>query len=67
MSPAQVWPEAVGFNEDIAAQEAAAHDASDQVRTIAGPGTGKSFTIEERRGSLTCSDGLTEDAELVDD
>jgi hypothetical protein len=43
----------VAFNEEtrraaIAAQEAAAHDDASQVRTIAGPGTGKSFTIEER-------------------
>jgi DNA helicase-2/ATP-dependent DNA helicase PcrA len=43
----------VGFNETtfreaVEAQERAAHDPSDQVRTIAGPGTGKSFTIEER-------------------
>ena len=29
-------------------QAAAAHDASPQVRVIAGPGTGKSWTIEER-------------------
>ncbi len=29
-------------------QHAAAHDASSQVRVVAGPGTGKSFTIEER-------------------
>lgn len=35
-------------NDAIAAQHLAAHDESDQVRTIAGPGTGKSFTIEER-------------------
>ncbi len=43
----------MGFNEDtfraaVAAQEVAAHDGSDQVRTIAGPGTGKSYTVEER-------------------
>jgi DNA helicase-2/ATP-dependent DNA helicase PcrA len=43
----------VAFNEEtvqtaIAAQHAAAHGGADQVRTIAGPGTGKSFTIEER-------------------
>ena len=31
-----------------AAQAAAAHDGRPQVRLIAGPGTGKSFTIEER-------------------
>jgi DNA helicase II / ATP-dependent DNA helicase PcrA len=36
------------FAAAISAQEHAAHDESDQVRTIAGPGTGKSFTIEER-------------------
>jgi superfamily I DNA/RNA helicase len=31
-----------------AIQHAAAHDASQQVRLVAGPGTGKSFSIEER-------------------
>lgn len=31
-----------------AVQHAAAHDTSSQVRVVAGPGTGKSFTIEER-------------------
>ncbi len=31
-----------------AVQHAAAHDAADLVRLIAGPGTGKSFSIEER-------------------
>jgi len=31
-----------------AIQHAAAHDTSSQVRVVAGPGTGKSFTIEER-------------------
>lgn len=31
-----------------AVQHAAAHDAAAQVRLVAGPGTGKSFTIEER-------------------
>lgn len=31
-----------------AAQHAAAHDRSPQVRLVAGPGTGKSFAIEER-------------------
>lgn len=31
-----------------AVQHTAAHDASSQVRVVAGPGTGKSFTIEER-------------------
>ena len=36
------------FNDAAQAQQAAAHDAREQVRTIAGPGTGKSFTIEER-------------------
>src|SRR5262249_2393071 len=29
-------------------QHAAAHDGSQQVRLVAGPGTGKSFSIEER-------------------
>jgi DNA helicase-2/ATP-dependent DNA helicase PcrA len=29
-------------------QHTAAHDANNQVRLIAGPGTGKSFAIEER-------------------
>jgi DNA helicase II / ATP-dependent DNA helicase PcrA len=43
----------MSFNEEtfqaaIAAQRDAAHDGADHVRTIAGPGTGKSFTIEER-------------------
>src|SRR5712691_7128238 len=32
----------------IAVQHAAAHDTSAQVRLIAGPGTGKSYSIEER-------------------
>src|SRR5881396_3272545 len=32
----------------VAAQEGAAHDTSDHVRVVAGPGTGKSATIEER-------------------
>lgn len=32
----------------IAAQHAAAHDPSSQVRLVAGPGSGKSFAIEER-------------------
>jgi DNA helicase-2/ATP-dependent DNA helicase PcrA len=36
------------FETAVAAQQAAAHDGASQVRTIAGPGTGKSFTIEER-------------------
>src|SRR6266404_9055773 len=31
-----------------ATQRAAAHDASQQIRLVAGPGTGKSFSIEER-------------------
>ncbi len=31
-----------------AIQDAAAHDGSAQVRLVAGPGTGKSFSIEER-------------------
>lgn len=31
-----------------AVQRAAAHDCSSQVRLVAGPGTGKSFSIEER-------------------
>lgn len=31
-----------------AVQRAAAHDGSQQVRLVAGPGTGKSFSIEER-------------------
>jgi DNA helicase-2/ATP-dependent DNA helicase PcrA len=32
----------------VGAQQAAAHDDSDHVRVVAGPGTGKSATIEER-------------------
>ena len=36
------------YDEAVKAQQAAAHDPREQVRTIAGPGTGKSFTIEER-------------------
>jgi DNA helicase II / ATP-dependent DNA helicase PcrA len=32
----------------VAAQHAAAHDEGDHVRVVAGPGTGKSATIEER-------------------
>jgi DNA helicase-2/ATP-dependent DNA helicase PcrA len=36
------------FRAALEAQEHAAHDGADRVRTIAGPGTGKSFTIEER-------------------
>lgn len=31
-----------------AVQHAAAHDGSPQIRLVAGPGTGKSFSIEER-------------------
>jgi superfamily I DNA/RNA helicase len=31
-----------------AVQRAAAHDGSPQIRLVAGPGTGKSFSIEER-------------------
>ena len=31
-----------------AIQDAAAHDTAPQVRLVAGPGTGKSFSIEER-------------------
>src|SRR5271170_3720118 len=31
-----------------AIQRAAAHDGSQQIRLVAGPGTGKSFSIEER-------------------
>ena len=31
-----------------ATQRAAAHDGSQQIRLVAGPGTGKSFSIEER-------------------
>lgn len=31
-----------------AVQHAAAHDTAQQVRLVAGPGTGKSFCIEER-------------------
>ena len=31
-----------------AVQHAAAHDISQQIRVVAGPGTGKSFAIEER-------------------
>jgi DNA helicase II / ATP-dependent DNA helicase PcrA len=31
-----------------AVQHAAAHDQAQQVRLVAGPGTGKSFAIEER-------------------
>jgi DNA helicase-2/ATP-dependent DNA helicase PcrA len=34
--------------EAVEAQRAAAHDPREQVRTIAGPGTGKSYTLEER-------------------
>ena len=32
----------------VAIQSAAAHDGSQQIRLVAGPGTGKSFSIEER-------------------
>lgn len=35
-----------------AIQHAAAHDAADRVRLVAGPGTGKSATIQERVGWL---------------
>jgi len=31
-----------------ATQRAAAHDAAQQIRLVAGPGTGKSYSIEER-------------------
>lgn len=41
-------------------QHAAAHDAAAQVRVVAGPGTGKSFTIEERVRWLL-SQGVTAD------
>ena len=40
------------IQEAGAAQRAAAVDSNDHVRLIAGPGTGKSFTIEERVVSL---------------
>lgn len=40
------------IDEAGAAQRAAARDGSEHVRLIAGPGTGKSFTIEERVVSL---------------
>src|SRR5580693_3742560 len=32
----------------VAIQGAAAHDGSQQIRLVAGPGTGKSYSIEER-------------------
>src|SRR3990172_7205582 len=38
-----------------AIQHAAAHDPSTQVRVIAGPGTGKSFAIQERVAWLLAS------------
>jgi superfamily I DNA/RNA helicase len=44
-----------------AVQEAAAHDGSAQVRLVAGPGTGKSATIEERACWLI-SQGVPADA-----
>src|SRR4051794_17941249 len=42
--------------EAVAAQEAAAHDAAPYVRTVAGPGTGKSHTIEQRVNWLLAND-----------
>jgi DNA helicase II / ATP-dependent DNA helicase PcrA len=41
-----ITPQQVAAAETI--QRAAAHDRSPQVRLVAGPGTGKSFSIEER-------------------
>lgn len=41
-----ITPQQVQAAEAI--QHAAAHDGSSQVRLVAGPGTGKSFSIEER-------------------
>lgn len=37
-------------------QDRAAHDSSGQIRLIAGPGTGKSFAIQERVGWLLSND-----------
>jgi DNA helicase-2/ATP-dependent DNA helicase PcrA len=44
------------------AQKQAAHDSSPQVRVIAGPGTGKSFTIEERVAWLLQAKGIDANA-----
>jgi len=44
-----------------AIQDAAAHDLSPTVRVVAGPGTGKSFTIEERAAWLLGEQGVAPD------
>ena len=41
-----ITPQQIQAAETV--QRAAAHDGSAQVRLVAGPGTGKSFSIEER-------------------
>jgi len=41
-----ITPQQIQFAETL--QHAAAHDTLNQVRLVAGPGTGKSFAIEER-------------------
>jgi DNA helicase-2/ATP-dependent DNA helicase PcrA len=41
-----IRPEQIAAAEEV--QRAAATDATLQVRVVAGPGTGKSFTIEQR-------------------
>jgi UvrD/REP helicase N-terminal domain len=51
VAAATFWPWVSGpkqIEEAQAAQHAAAHDESGHVRVVAGPGTGKSATIEER-------------------
>src|SRR3954447_7450637 len=51
VAAATFWPWVSGpkqIEEAQAAQHAAAHDESGHVRVAAGPGTGKSATIEER-------------------
>ena len=45
-SPTAIRPEQIAAAEAV--QHAAAHDASSQVRVVAGPGTGKSSAVEER-------------------
>src|SRR5688572_12638070 len=51
-----IRPEQVAAAEAV--QHAAAHDARDQVRVVAGPGTGKSSAAEERVRWLISDRGI---------
>jgi DNA helicase II / ATP-dependent DNA helicase PcrA len=51
-----IRPEQIAAAEAV--QHAAAHDASDQVRVVAGPGTGKSSAVEERVRWLVADRGV---------